>query len=75
MDDAMRPLAYKNPVDGFCRFHRPQSVRGENTMNKRPAVLPPSFMVFGTIYVRNNAENRGCAGTASALCREVAVRH
>jgi hypothetical protein len=26
-----------NPVDGFCRFHRPLSVRGENTMNKRPA--------------------------------------
>ena len=39
-------------------------------MNRWPVELPPSFMVFGTIDFPNNAENRGCAGTASALCRE-----
>ncbi|MDP2374063.1 hypothetical protein [Reyranella sp.] len=42
-------------------------------MNRRPAELPPSFMVFGTVDFPNNSENRGCAGTASALCREVAA--
>jgi len=68
MDDATRPLAFWTrervlPVSPASRF------AWREHLEQAAGRTPPSFMVFGVPKFVNNAENRGCAGMASALCR------
>ena len=46
------------PVVGFAGFYRTLTLRGENTMNRRPALTPPSFIVFGKTELSDRSDDR-----------------